>query len=152
VNPQNREAGYDQCLISDPTLCLLTWRPVISQAVRLDNEPEIGPQEIHPESTHMLLGLRSGQPRNANDPQKPRLKIRVGDGECPTIKHALERGNPFHAAVIVELLSKRARIDQLELVCLVHGRFQMTFGKTGREIQKRPGGRRDGNLVTARPI
>ena len=72
---QDSEAGGDQRLIPDPILCLLSWRPVIPQTIRLDDQPGLWPEEVQAVSVHALLSLRPWQPRLPNKPQELTLQL-----------------------------------------------------------------------------
>jgi hypothetical protein len=44
-------------LIAQPVACLLRRRAVIAEAIRLHDQAQLGPVEIHLESVHVSAGL-----------------------------------------------------------------------------------------------
>lgn len=84
--PQNSEAGGNQRLVPGPIPSLLLWRSVVSQPIGLDDQPELRPMEVHPETLHSLLGFRFGQPRAPNESQEPPFELGVRQGERASIE------------------------------------------------------------------
>ena len=56
--PQRRESSGAVGLISASVSVLLRRRPVIAEAVRLNDEAKPWPEEVDPPAVHVDLGLR----------------------------------------------------------------------------------------------
>ena len=74
------------CLITQPVPRLLRWSAVIPQAVSLDDESQIGPEEVDLETIQALARERLSEARAAGDWQKEPLELRVGEPERMSIE------------------------------------------------------------------
>ena len=70
-------------LVAQPVPRLLRGRPVVAQPVRLDYEPEPGPEEVHREPADVPAGLRQREPGTAYEPQEAPLELGVRERADP---------------------------------------------------------------------
>jgi hypothetical protein len=69
------EPGSGVRLVPKAVTRLLRRRSVVAQAVGLDNEAQLGPEEVHPEAVHSLLGQRSRQAGSPRDRDEAPLEL-----------------------------------------------------------------------------
>src|SRR4051812_42005091 len=67
---QRHKAGADVRLVAQPVPGLLGRRAVVAQAVRLDNELQSWPVEVHAEAVELHLGLWFREAHRASDGHK----------------------------------------------------------------------------------
>jgi hypothetical protein len=134
--PQNCEAGCHQDLISHSILCLLCCRPVVTQPIRLHDQLELGPEEVHPKATHSLLRLWRWETRSSNEPEETSLELRVGKSKCPPIEDSPKRWGTSQASVLVQCGAQGLRIRQPQLVRLVDGCLQLARVQERGEIEQ----------------
>lgn len=104
LSPRESQAGDARggvCLVPAPVPGLLGRRAMVSEAVRLDHEGEIGPVEVDLEASHVLPGLGSREPCSERDRQEAPLEVGVGERErtavehLTQVRHAVPSAKPF---------------------------------------------------------
>lgn len=123
-------------LVADLVLCLLACRSVVPEAVGLDNQAELRPEEVHAETIHSLLSQRPGKASAVSDPQKSSLKLRIGEPEGPLIKHRAQRRDTLAAAMPIHLGPQHLGIDQPEFVRFVDGALELGVGQLRAQIDE----------------
>jgi hypothetical protein len=79
-------------LIAETIACLLRWSAVVRQPVSLDDQAEIGPEEVDTEATDVLPRQRVWQSRFLDDAQEAALEL--GVGESKNSRPTMERSGP----------------------------------------------------------
>jgi hypothetical protein len=73
--PQRRHTGCEMDLVTEPVARLLRGRPVVPQAVRLDDETELRPVEVDAAAMHLGLGQRRRQSGPTGDRPETALEL-----------------------------------------------------------------------------
>ena len=80
---QGSEAGGDLRLVADPILCLLSWRPVIPQPIRLNDQPSSGQRKStrNPFTRCCVVGVaasprRTSRRNRRSSSESVRVKVR----------------------------------------------------------------------------
>ena len=81
-------------LVPDSIRRLLGRRAVVAQAVRLDYQTQLGPEEVDPEPVNHALGLRWWQPGSTRDRQEAALELRVGEDERVAVEQVANYSHP----------------------------------------------------------
>jgi hypothetical protein len=121
---QDGEPRRDVLLVSLCRSGLLRGRAVISQAVGLDDQVVVGEEEVDLVVEDPMFGQGRGECRCASKGAEENLEVRVRESEGVAVK---ERAQLLHAGLArvgVEAGAKRLRVDQVELVGLVHRPLQ----------------------------
>ena len=99
-------------LVAQGVASLLGGRPVVTQAVCLDDEVEVGPVEIDAEAVDTGLGQGKGQTGAAGDWQEAALELGIGVGEGQAIQKAANGGHSRLAVIARERGAKPFGVDQ----------------------------------------
>jgi hypothetical protein len=81
-------------LVPDAIRGLLGRSPVVTQAVRLDYQTQLGPEEVDPEPVNHALCLRWWQPGSTRDRQEAALEFRVGEDERVAVEQVANTPTP----------------------------------------------------------
>src|SRR5215218_7601148 len=133
-------------------LCLLTRRAVVPEAVGLDDEIELRPMEINEVAVDPLASSRWRQAGVPDETQEAPLELGIGELEGPSVENLAKQGHAVDARVLVNRFPKRFRVDQGELVCLVHCCFERTVLEDRGEVNQGPGRGGDRDPVSARDV
>jgi hypothetical protein len=132
--PQRGQARRHVGLIAAPVTRLLGGRAVVAQAVGLDDEAEVRPEEVDPEAVEPLLCEGRGQTRPPGDGEKAALELRVGEGEGVAVEEVAKGGS----ATAGKRRPQPLRIDEVEPVgCVDHG-LELALRQEAGEIEQRP--------------
>lgn len=71
--PQGRQPGCGVRLIAQPITCLCSRSAVITQPVGLDDQPQVGPEEVDLEVTQGLACQGEAESGRANETQEASL-------------------------------------------------------------------------------
>jgi hypothetical protein len=114
---------------------LLGGCAVIAQPVGLDHESQLGPVEVDAESGHPRAGLGRRQVRAPNDREEAALELGVGEDEGTLTEERPERCDSWSRCGPRERAPKLLPVNEIELVCLVDGRFELPW--SGRRGENR---------------
>jgi hypothetical protein len=126
-------------LIAASIAGLLARCPVIPQAVGLDDQVQLWPEEIDAEAVDMGASLRRWEPRLADESQKSALELRVRQPENPALKDPNEHAYPSLAAHLAQRSPQPLWIDQIQTIRLVDGYFQLGWLQPTPEINQSAG-------------
>ena len=116
---------------------LLGGGAVIAQTVGFDDQPQVGPEEVHLEPGQVVAGPRRGKAGAARDRQEAALELRVGEGERAAVEDFTENSNPRPPRDPVEREAELLRVDEVALVGLVDGSFSRATVEAGRDVDQR---------------
>jgi len=88
--PQRREACSGVILVACRITRLGGGGAVPAQAVCLDDEAELRPEEVDPVAVDMNLGLRRREAGRERDRNEEALELRLGEDELVTVEEAAE--------------------------------------------------------------
>jgi hypothetical protein len=88
--PQRGPAGGHVRLVADAVGGLLRRRAVVAQAVGLDDEVELRPEEVDPVAVDLALGKGPRQTGAPCDREEQALEVAVGERERPRIERAAQ--------------------------------------------------------------
>jgi hypothetical protein len=134
---ERRQSGSRVDLIAAPISRLLRRRAVVSQSIGLDDQTQLGPEEIHAKAVDMSAGLRRWQASSLDQSEKSPLELGVGQPENAAIKDADERTDTTFAAHLTERQTQSLRIDEIESIGLIDGCFQLCLGYAPAEVGQR---------------
>jgi hypothetical protein len=111
-------------LVPDAVAGLLGRRSVEAQAVRLDDQAQLGPVEVDLESVDPHAGLRLGKSEVANNAKEAAFELRVSEREGPALENRPQSPHARLARRLVEARPERFGIAQAELVRFVDRRLE----------------------------
>ena len=90
------DAGRDVRLVASPVSRLLGGRPVVAQAICLDDEAKLRPIEVDPVAVDDDLSEGFVKPGTTSDWQELLLKLRVCEGEVVAVEKVAQSGDAGH--------------------------------------------------------
>ena len=117
--PQLGEAGGRVDLVAEAVACLLSGSAVVTQAVGLDDEPELRPEEVDPEAVDVGAGLGERQPGRARQRLEAALELGVGEGEGAAVEQLAQSRETWAPCQRVQLAPQAFGIDEVLSVGLV---------------------------------
>src|SRR5919106_5772815 len=150
--PQRGQPRRGVRLIPQAISRLLGGGAVIAEAVRLDHEGELGPEEVDLEPVHVHACLRHWQPGGANDRKEEPLELGVSEHKGPAVQKSPQGGGAWLAPHLLECGSQPLRIDQIELVGFVDRPFQLRRCQLARDVDEGAYRTGDPNPVPSSPV
>lgn len=123
---EGSQSGRHMSLIAAPVSGLLRGRAVIAESVCFDNEPQFSVEEVHLETVQPQSGFRLRQPNTPCQREEIALELGVGKNERAPVEQIPQGPNTGSPGELLEPTPQRDQIDQLELVCGVHRRLQLS--------------------------
>lgn len=111
-------------LVAATVTRLLRGRAVVAQAVRLDDQAALGPEEIHAEAVHERARLRQAQSGAARKGQEAAFELGVGEDEGVPVEELAQGCDPGPAGYVIKSIAKYVGLDQVALVRLVDSAFE----------------------------
>jgi hypothetical protein len=142
---ERREAGGGVGLVAEGVAGLGGDGAVVSEAVGLDHEPEVGPIEVDLEAIEWVLGQRWRQAGGGGEASEARLELGVGEAEGQPVKQLAKRPDAGLAGALLQGGPQRLGVNQVELVRLVHSALEAVGGKLSAEVDEGLDGHGDGN-------
>jgi hypothetical protein len=139
-------------LVSHPVGSLLRRSAVISQAVRLDDQTQLGPVEVDSEPVHDALGLWHGKAGSARDWQEAALELGVGEDEGAAVKGLAEGRHASLPAQITEGCPQGLRIDQAARISLPYCPLEAPATQSRCEVNQGANRRGDRDAAVARHV
>ena len=115
---------------------LLGRGAVMAEAVGLDDEAEVGPEEVDPIAAEAALGLGRGKAGLADDREEAPLERVRGAAEGLRVEDPLQPTDARAARLLVERRAESVGADQVEAVGLVDGVFDLLRRQLGREVDE----------------
>src|SRR5688572_6609468 len=103
------------CLVADAVACLLRGRTVVTQAVGLDDEAEVGPVEIDLEAIDPRPRQGPGKAGPPREWQEAPLELRVGERERAPVEELPQDRDAWGAAEPRQCCAQRLRINEVTL-------------------------------------
>lgn len=133
---QGAKAAPGVRLVASEVHRLLGRGAVMAQAVGLDHEAEVGPEEVDPMRAELALRCRPGQAGLPHDREEPSLEPVRRPAERLRVQEPLQAADSRPLRLPVERPAKSMRPDQLEPIRLVDRVFQLVVGKAGRKVDE----------------
>jgi hypothetical protein len=96
------EPGRAVVVVADRVTGLLDSGSVVAQAVGLDHQPQIGPEEVDSVAVHVGLGPGLWQAGAPGDRQEQALQLGVGEGEGGRVEDLAEERNAGLALEVIQ--------------------------------------------------
>jgi len=141
---KRREARSGVGLVANAVAGLLGRGAVVAQAVGLDDQAEIGPEEVDAKAADDLAGKRERQAGGAREGEEPALELGVGEREGGCVEQVAQHTDARRSREALERPAQRPRRDQSELVGFVHGALELPGLQPRRQLDERA--RRRGHL------
>jgi hypothetical protein len=135
-------------LVAHAVAFLLRGRPVVAQAVGLDDETQGGPIEVDLEPVDPRSRLRHPEPRSSRNRQESTLELGLREPERAPVQELTKSANPGLRAEAFERVAQPFRIDQVELVGLVHCPLERAASDARREVDKCAGDVGHGDAIS----
>jgi hypothetical protein len=120
---------------------------VISEAVRLDHETELGPVEVDFVSVDYLFAAWHRHPGGGRDRPEEDLEIRIGEPEHLSIKHLSQGSYTGLSGEVGQIRSQFLRIDHVALVGIVDGSLERQRTELGSQVDESASRRRQRDSV-----
>src|SRR4051794_16334807 len=106
-------------------------------AVGLDDQVEFGPEEVDAEAVDAVLRLRQREAGSPGDRQKEALEVAVGEDVGLAVEELAEPLQPAARRRHADHFAQRLGMDEVKLVGLIDGRFELARSKRCREVDER---------------
>jgi hypothetical protein len=125
---------------------------VVAQAVGLDDQAEVRPEEVDSVSIDSLLGERLREPGPARNPQESLFELGVGEGEGRTVENFTQHARAWIALSVARRGAKLIRVDEIELVGFIYRSLHLWRCQLGREIDQSPAWSCGWNVLATRDV
>jgi hypothetical protein len=133
---QRPQSGARMGLVAAQVDLLLGGGAVVAEAVGLDDEAELRPEEVDAIATEPPLGGGRGKSRVADDREEPALQRVLGAAEGLRVEDPLEAAEPGAARLAIQRRPQPMRADQVEPVRLVDRVFDLVVGQARRQVDQ----------------
>jgi hypothetical protein len=130
------KARREMGLIANPIPRLLRGSAVVTEAIRLDDKPQIRPEKVDFEPIQPLPRQRQRHPGPSNLGQEPPLQFRVRQPKGPPIEQLAEPRHPPLPVVVVERCPQLFGIDQIESIRLVNHPLERAVAEPASDIEQ----------------
>jgi hypothetical protein len=133
---QGAQAGPCVGLVAAEIHRLLGRGPVVAEAVGLDHEAEVGPEEVDPVAAESTLRVWHRQAGVADDREEATLERVRRPTEGLRVKDPFQPTDPGTLRLFVKRRTEPMGADQVEPVRLVDGIFDLVVGQASREVDQ----------------
>ena len=109
---------------------------MVAEAIGLDDEAEVGPEEIDLEVVDWVFAEGCGETGGGGDGTEVDLEVRVGEDEREAIEDPAEGLDAGPPGVVVEGEAKCLRVDQVALVGVVDCPLQGDRAELRRQVEE----------------
>jgi hypothetical protein len=117
---QRRVPGGEVVLVATAIASLLRRRTVVAQPIGLNQEPQVGPEEVDAEPIEVLARERNRQSRLGRKRQEKSLKFGIGKSKRAPVEELAQPANPLTAPISLEPSAESLRINQVKPIRLIH--------------------------------
>jgi len=121
---------------------------VVTQAVGLDHEAELRPEEVDAEAVDPLLRERRRQTSGTRDRQKSPLELGLGEPERAAVEEPTEGRQAAPPRITLERQAERLGIDEIAAIGLVDCCLELRRVEACRQIDQRADRRRHRDSVS----
>jgi hypothetical protein len=107
-------------LIAATIAGLLRGRAVVAQPIGLDDQPQVGPEEVDAETIEVLASERNRQSRLGRERQEEPLELRIGESKRAPVEQLAQPSNASAPSVSLKPDAQSLRINQVKPIRLVH--------------------------------
>jgi hypothetical protein len=135
--------GGDVLLVTPVVRRLLRRRAVVTKAVGLDDEAQVGPVEVDAVVAQPDLGLRERKAGGAGEREEELLEPRLGEDERVAVEQPAQARDAGAPREGVQRFAQAFRVDPVAVVGFVHGFLELMPRNTHGEVDE--GGDRAGH-------
>ncbi len=118
--PKRREPGGKMVLVAATISGLLRGSSVVAQPIGLDDQPQVGPEEVDAIAAEVFARDGHRQSRLRHEWQEEPLEFGVGEPKRAPVEQLPQPRNAPAPSVSLKLSAKRLRINEIEPIRLVH--------------------------------
>ena len=153
-NLRMREAERGQTrrsmgLVSTPVTRLLSRGPVVAQPVGLDDQAQLGPEEVNAKTVQTDTGLGNGQAGGAHQPEESPLQLRLRQAEDLAVKEAKQT---CRAVQFRQRSTEPLEIHEVSHDCFIYGSLELCTRQLAGDICERPDRTGDWDSMPSTPI
>lgn len=142
---QRRVPRSEMILVATTIARLLGGSAVVAQAIGLDNQPQVGPEEVDAKAAEVLARERHRKPCLLRERQEEPLELGIGEPKRAPVKQLPQPRNAPATPIPLELRAESLRINKIEPIRLIHRPLEPSTIKSRGDVNQGQDWIRHGN-------